>query len=470
MNFKGKLFLLLLLSGFLSTTIFAEKTSPDNNQNHEASINDAVIKEPEIATATYDNLPKNEVINTLFEDPLSDSFMGKESSIFNKERNRSTSDLLSEFEGQASEINSNTVIPDKIEDNHSKEDRERIEARADELLKEAAIRESKDNSGESLLQKDDEQEFNRLQEKIKSINKKTKTNKTAKELNEDKKDSLIEKTDGNENEEKNNESDVFNANKKDSEQIEKSPDNEKIEPLELNDLKDLTTKNNKSWPNTNEDPEFSKQDNVQVYSKEDVEIFITPDTSASTDEIPNYEELQGIIKVEEDNQKVNSKKEKVKSKKERKKKLSRKKRKLKKLFNVQEPILLTDGKPKSEDDESVKTHKYTGILVPEKQPLNKRKNMIRWVLRLDDGSRIPLKSNLKLMQEVRKESNLEDYVTVTGKMKSSALNSNLKYLVPESIMKSSGKQMDSKQMDSKEIDEKEKESEQEDKTSSDSNS
>ena len=108
------------------------------------------------------------MINTFFADPLSDEFMGENSSELDSERNRSTSDLLSEFEGQAKEINDNTEIPDDSElvDQHSKEDRARIEARADELLKEAAIQESKDNTGESLKETNKENINEKLSSKL----------------------------------------------------------------------------------------------------------------------------------------------------------------------------------------------------------------------------------------------------------------------------------------------------------------
>ena len=63
--------------------------------------------------------------------------------------------------------------------------------------------------------------------------------------------------------------------------------------------------------------------------------------------------------------------------------------------------------PESEDDESEKVYTYSGLLIPEKQQVNRKKYMVRWVLKLDDGTRIPLKSNLKLLQEVKKEKNLK---------------------------------------------------------------
>ncbi|MBP5468135.1 MAG: hypothetical protein J6Z11_02690, partial [Candidatus Riflebacteria bacterium] len=101
MKFRGKLFLVLLLSSLITNSIFAEKKQLDSTKND--NINEAAIIDSESisASSTYNNLPKEEIINTLYEDPLSDSFIGKSSGFSDKERNRSTSDLLSEFEGQA---------------------------------------------------------------------------------------------------------------------------------------------------------------------------------------------------------------------------------------------------------------------------------------------------------------------------------------------------------------------------------
>ena len=109
-----------------------------------------------------------------------------------------------------------------------------------------------------------------------------------------------------------------------------------------------------------------------------------------------------------------------------------------------EPVLLTQGKPVSEDDESVKEVSYTGLLVPEKIRLARRKYMYRWVLKVDDETRIPLKSNLKLMQELKKEELIDDFVTIEGKMRSSGEDKNVKYLIPDSITKGEAKNSDKK--------------------------
>ena len=416
MKFNNKILLVLLLTSIITFNARAENKDNESLLNEE-EIDNARLKKAEVATSTYNTLPKNEVINTIYEDPLSESFMGKGSRALDKERNRSTADLLSEFEGQAKVINDNTEIPDEADiiDNHSKEDRARIEAKADELLKEAAIRESKDNSG-AFLNKDDGEEFNKLHEKINDLSKKDKTKK---------KNEIISSG----TEELENPDDKSNLNP--------LPD-EIIEPNDINNAKIVETEVasqsnelNKDWPLTQDDPEFSKN----VTSTENTNINNT-NVNSPTDEIPNYEEMQGVTTLESDYSSINNEKEeKIEKKKKTKSRKEKRKLALKKKFSANEPILLTEGNPKSSDDESLKDYSFNGLLIPEKQPLGRKKSMIRWVLLLDDGSRIPLKSNLKLLREVRKESNLEDYVTISGKFRTSPLEKNLKYLVPEKITK-----------------------------------
>lgn len=407
MKFKGKLLITILFCSLLAINLDAS----NNKDESLTDINSATIKESEAITAsnTYSNLPKEEVINTLYEDPLSESFMGKGSSKLNAERNRSTSDLLSEFEGQAKVINDNTEVPDNIVDNHSKEDRERIEARADKLLKEAAIRESKDNSGESLNNENGKIELEELNKKINSLNKKDEADEKSKE-NKDLTDNSEEKLPD----------ELIDGN----EVVQNSDDNQS----DINEVK-------KDWPNSTEDPEFKNKNEISS-STENIELTKTAE-QIPTEDIPDYEKMQGITTVKDNNKDETEKP--TKRKKEKKKRISRNKKRLKKLFEPDEPILMTEGKPKSVDDESMKEYSFDGILIPEKQPIGKRKSMIRWVLQLDDGKRIPLKSNLKLLQEVRKESTLDDYVTISGKMRTSALEKNLKYLVPEKITKAKTK-------------------------------
>jgi hypothetical protein len=315
--------------------------------------------------------------------------MGKDSTILDAERNRSTKDLLSEFNGQVKEINDNTEIPDEDElvDEHSKEDRARIEARADQLLKEAAIEESKNNTGEALL----ENSSDKISEKLKEKDDKQIASFT----------------------------DLYKENA--SETIN-------ISDNKTSDVKGETSKLATDMPE--EDPEFSNNPN-----KEDV-IIVEENTVNEDDEIPNYEEMEGIVTEKTEKSSVRTGHKKSKEADEKQKSKSSKKNKLaKKMAEPLEPVLLTEGKPKSSDDESEKVYTYSGLLIPEKQPLGRKKHMLRWVLKLDDGTRIPLKSNLKLMQEVRKENNLDDFVTISGKMRTSAMEKELRYLVPDSVVK-----------------------------------
>ena len=395
MKITGKLLRILFLYTILAVSANAETIQFGRKRNNkkESNINAAQIKGDEtgVASASYSNLPKNEVINTFYADPLSDEFMGKDSTILDAERNRSTKDLLSEFNGQVKEINDNTEIPDEDElvDEHSKEDRARIEARADQLLKEAAIEESKNNTGEALL----ENSSDKISEKLKEKDDKQIASFT----------------------------DLYKENA--SETIDISENKSSDEKGEASKL---------AVDMPEEDPEFS---NKTV--GEEVVIVEEKDTEEKID-VPDYEKLKGIVsadEIEDDSSSKKKKKRKEEEKESKTAKTSKKNIKLRKMSEPMEPVLLTDGKPKSLDDESEKVYTYSGLLIPEKQPLGRKKHMLRWVLKLDDGTRIPLKSNLKLMQEVRKENNLDDFVTISGKIRTSAMEKELRYLVPDSIVK-----------------------------------
>ena len=403
MKITGKLLNLLIVYSLTALTLNAEtiQFGKRRNTKKENNINAAQIKdeEGEVASTTYSNLPKNEVINTFYADPLSDEFMGKGSSELDKERNRSTKDLLSEFEGQAKEINDNTEIPDEedLVDQHSKEDRARIEARADELLKEAAIQESKNNTGEALLENSAEKISEKLSEKkeVKSIASYT---------------------------------ELYTENASETSEITNISSSENGDIIENKDSEVAET--SKDLPE--EDPEFSNKP-----PQNDDVVIIEENLSGETIDIPDYEKMKGIVSSEEADDEssfgINKKKKEEESIK-KKTKLTKKEKLLIKMSEPLEPVLLTEGKPKSDDDENEKVYTYSGLLIPEKQPLGRKKHMLRWVLKLDDGTRIPLKSNLKLLQEVKKDSILNDYVTISGKMRASAMEKELKYLVPDSIV------------------------------------
>lgn len=96
------------------------------------------------------------------------------------------------------------------------------------------------------------------------------------------------------------------------------------------------------------------------------------------------------------------------------------------------PALMTRGKPEDELSDVNEIKKITGRLAPEKQPLGRRRHLYRWVLKTDDGQRIPLKSNLKLLTEVRNEKMLDGKVNLTGHFIKSGMNEELQYFVVES--------------------------------------
>lgn len=397
MKITGKLLKILFLYSILAVSANAEtiQFGRKRNTKKENDINAAQIKDDEagVASTSFSNLPKNEVINTFYADPLSDDFMGKDNNIDDAERNRSTSDLLSEFHGQVKVINDNTEIPDEEDliDEHSKEDRAKIEARADQLLKEAAIQESKNNTGEALLENS--------------------ADKITEKLNRKESDIVASFTD------------LYTDNENASESANIA---ENISTEEKN-----TEKTELSKDQPEEDPEFSNN-----ASGEEV-VIIEENLSDEKIEVPDYEDMEGIVSADEADEDSSVSRRKRKKKKEetaQKSKPNKKDKVLVKMSEPLEPVLLTDGKPKSEDDESEKVYTYSGLLIPEKQQVNRKKYMVRWVLKLDDGTRIPLKSNLKLLQEVKKEKNLNDFVTISGKMRTSAMEKDLKYLVPDSVL------------------------------------
>lgn len=99
-----------------------------------------------------------------------------------------------------------------------------------------------------------------------------------------------------------------------------------------------------------------------------------------------------------------------------------------------DPVLLLQGRPEDEANEMNAVARLSGSLVPEKQMIGRRRHMFRWVLKTGDGSLIPLKSNLKLLQEVKKEANLDGFVTLTGRFVTSGFQNELKYFIVESLV------------------------------------
>lgn len=99
-----------------------------------------------------------------------------------------------------------------------------------------------------------------------------------------------------------------------------------------------------------------------------------------------------------------------------------------------QPVLMVKGAPIDEVSDVDSIAKISGKIVPEKKPLGGRRNVYRWVLKTADRQRIPLKSNLKLLQEVKREKLLDGFVTLTGKFVQSGFSKELRYFVVESAV------------------------------------
>ncbi|MGM0598283.1 MAG: hypothetical protein ACQETH_00580 [Candidatus Rifleibacteriota bacterium] len=96
-----------------------------------------------------------------------------------------------------------------------------------------------------------------------------------------------------------------------------------------------------------------------------------------------------------------------------------------------QPALMKSDESLANREEEVKIEKIKGMIVPEKHPVKRRRYLFRWVLKTEDKKRIPLKSNLTLLQIVRKEKLLDGLVMLTGYYVESAMNQVLKYFVVE---------------------------------------
>jgi hypothetical protein len=112
-----------------------------------------------------------------------------------------------------------------------------------------------------------------------------------------------------------------------------------------------------------------------------------------------------------------------------------------------EPSLMIRGEPIEEAAESARKEKIKGLIIPEKHPVKRRRYLFRWVLETESGSRIPLKSNLKLLTLVRKEELLDGPVMLTGYYLKSALNENLKFFVVENATPAGESKTDTKKTD-----------------------
>jgi hypothetical protein len=97
-----------------------------------------------------------------------------------------------------------------------------------------------------------------------------------------------------------------------------------------------------------------------------------------------------------------------------------------------DPVLMMRGQPIEE--QKATTKRLQGRIVPEKHSLGRRNYFYRWVLKTKDDKRIPLKSDLKLLTLIRKESLLDGLVLVTGKFVQSKMNEQLRYFKVERIV------------------------------------
>ena len=155
-------------------------------------------------------------------------------------------------------------------DEHSKEDRAKIEARADQLLKEAAIQESKNNTGEALLENS--------------------ADKITEKLNRKESDIVASFTD------------LYTDNENASESANIA---ENISTEEKN-----TEKTELSKDQPEEDPEFSNN-----ASGEEV-VIIEENLSDEKIEVPDYEDMEGIVSADEADEDSSVSRRKRKKKKE----------------------------------------------------------------------------------------------------------------------------------------------------------
>ena len=268
-----------------------------------------------------------EAVDTLYPDPLADKFQ-KKSHFDTKERGKSVSQLIEEFESQAAKIASETIIPDNIEE-------EKIEELSEEDI----------NNQNSEDEDEEESENAEMSEETEEVL--YEDNPTAKEYTE-----------------------------------KDLPHDDGSEPL----------------------PDM---------------LPIIEQTASETSEIAS---------LELPDQEKAFKPQKKKSRKKRKKEEPKYEK-----LEALEPMLLEDGDPTKDESEADRVIKLAGRIVPEMQAVSRRKQMFRWVLKQDDGNKIPLRSNIKIMQEVKKEDLFEKDVELTGHYQTSGMNASVKYFIVETV-------------------------------------
>ena len=307
------------------SSLFAQDLPNADTQTYKTEISEEEKKSDNEKTSYNPIIPRikdEEAVDTLYPDPLTDKFQ-KKSHIDSKEKGKSVSQLIEEFESQAAKIASETIIPDNIEE-------EKIEELTEEDIKNG-------NSDE----------------------------------------------DENENSE------------------------------------------------TTEEILYDENTSVKEYTEEDL-----PYDDGSTplpDMLPIEEQISSetseLIILETPEEKEETLKPKKKKKQKRRKKKEPKYEKAEAL----EPILLEDGNPAKDESETDKVIILIGRIIPEMQAVSRKKKMFRWVLKQEDGNRIPLRSNIKIMQEVKKEDMFEKEIELTGHYQTSGMNSNIKYFIVEKV-------------------------------------
>lgn len=291
-------------------------------------------KQSDNAKTSYNPImPKikdEEAVDTLYPDPLAAKFQ-KKSRFDDKEKGKSISQLIEEFESKAAKIASETIIPDNIEE-------EKIEELTEEDI----------NNQDSEDEEEEEEEENENAEI---------TEETGEIL--------------------------YEENPSVKEYTEKDlPHDDGSEPL----------------------PDM---------------LPIIEQTASETSEIAS---------LELPDQEKAFKPQKKKSRKKRKKEEPKYEK-----LEALEPMLLEDGDPTKDESEADRVIKLAGRIVPEMQAVSRRKQMFRWVLKQDDGNKIPLRSNIKIMQEVKKEDLFEKDVELTGHYQTSGMNASVKYFIVETV-------------------------------------
>ncbi|MDD3001880.1 MAG: hypothetical protein PHF29_09015 [Candidatus Riflebacteria bacterium] len=320
-------------------------------------------------------IPKIEnekAIDTLYPDPLSDAFR-KKSKIDDKEKGKSVSELISEFEAQAAKIASNTVVPVYVEDKPPEIDEFGNLIHATGTLSITATYTEQVTASETLL-----------------------VNASDTEL----------LTAGG----------TMPVNASDTQSLEGAP----FDDIPTDDMAP-----DDSFYETGEEVTELSGDQIPVDDGSEPlpdMVAQTDDTQADTDEEIDDSDDEEISDDESD--------EKAKKRKKAKEEKKRKEKNM-----PFDPFLITDGNPALDQLEITRVEKLKGYLIPEIHPVSRRKNMFRWVIKLEDETLIPIRSSLKILQEVNDESLFENEVEMVGRFQTSSMNKNIRYFIADSIEK-----------------------------------